>query len=49
MLGGDARHERLGAVSPSDAEQVTTRRNRLSRHLGHVDLLGTAHQEHFRA
>jgi hypothetical protein len=48
MLSGDAGHQRLGAVAARDAEQVTARRDRRARHLGHVDRLSTAHQEHLR-
>jgi hypothetical protein len=46
VLGGDAGHQRLRPVAARDAEQVTARRDRLPRHLRHVDRLGAAHQEH---
>ena len=48
MLGGDAGHERLSAVAARDAEQVGAARDRLPRHLRHVDLLRAAHHEHLR-
>jgi hypothetical protein len=46
VLSGDSGHERLGAIAARHAEQVTARRDRLPRHLGHVDRLRSAHQEH---
>jgi len=49
VLGGDAGHQRLGAVAARDTEQVAARRDRLPRHLRHVDRLSTAHQEHLRS
>ncbi len=49
MRGGDARHQRLGAVAARDAEQVGAVRDRLPGDRGHVDRAGAAHQEHLRA
>jgi hypothetical protein len=48
VLSGDTGHQRLGAVAAGDTEQVAARRDRLPRHLRHVDRPGTAHQEHLR-
>jgi len=48
VFGGDAGHQRLGAVAARDAEQVSAVGDRLPGDRDHVDMTGTLHQEDLR-
>ena len=49
VLGGDAGHQGLGAVTARDAEQVSALGDRLAGHGGDVDVPWAAEQEHLGA
>ena len=49
VLGGHLGHQRLRAVASGHAQQVRAMSDGLTSHLGHVDWLGSADEEHLGA